>query len=211
MVGSIDDLFSHRIVDRPDREGDFLLRIDQPDFWKLVDLKAFSLVEDPHYTWITELNNDAKEQAFAQVEDHLMNEDSAFYLTINGVGQAVGYAIGTVSQGQSPLEGPKFEILDLYTHNPFRGRKFSVHTAAKMIEHAGNAGFHEVSAVIPKGKEAAIHLYEKMGFERVGDVTKERFIQQDGELVPGEPIVLGHLYMKRLDKTPYASPAKQVH
>lgn len=203
MVGTVDDLFSIRIVDRTDMQGRYMLKTDQADFWKIVDLKAFSLVEDPR-SWVKRLDDLAREEAFSQIERHL--ESAAFYLTINGVGQAVGYAIGDVSQKPGT-----FEILDLYTHNPFRGKGFSKHIALRMLEHAARAGFSEVTAVIPEGNQRAIHAYESIGFKKVDEVVKQILVFRDGELIY-KPRNVGGLYMKNL-KNPasYGADIRLLH
>ena len=74
---------------------------------------------------------------------------------------AVGYAVVSYVVGEA-------ELLNICIHPEMQGKGLGGYLLEYIIEQATDSGNHDLYLEVRAGNKAAIHLYEKMGFNEVG-------------------------------------------
>lgn len=76
-----------------------------------------------------------------------------------------GRLVGTV--GLYPIDGETIELRKMYFAKDLRGKGYGRKMLARMIETAKNLGYKRIYLETASVLKAAIHLYEKFGFQPV--------------------------------------------
>ncbi len=160
----------------------------EEDLHELCEATAAAIIDGGGFGWVSPPGRMALETYFRGVL--LVPERELFVARLNGV--VVGSAHLVRPPRNNEAQGHAVQLMHSYIAPYARGHGLARMLTMYVEERARELGYHVLNLDVRETQEAAIRLYESLGYERWG-------VHPDYAFVRGQ-VVRGFFYSKRLRK-----------
>ncbi|MEN9604377.1 MAG: hypothetical protein RJB39_62 [Candidatus Parcubacteria bacterium] len=130
------------------------------DWQKLKALRIEGWQTDPQAFWgDPKLEIDGEEEYWHE----RLTDPKSFYVGIEEDGKLVSVAGGRWHEDEK-----SWALMAVYTSVPYRGKRFSKQLVNMVTDEVKKKGGTKIMLYVTEGQNAAISMYEKMGFTHIG-------------------------------------------